>query len=392
MTLKNKHVLLGVTGGVAAYKSIELVRRLTELGAAVRVIMTEAAREFVTPLSLETASRNPVLTGLYDDPLSHIRLPEETDLLVIAPATANTIGKLANGIADDLLSTCFLSYRGPVIIAPAMNWRMYENDAVRKNLKTLADRGIVEIEPESGPLACGEEGKGRLADVHVIVEAVVRALHEKNLAGRRVVVTAGPTREYLDPVRFLSNRSSGKMGYAVALAARDRGADVTLISGPTALPRPRGVEFIQVETAEEMLKSVQKSVRRCDLAVMTAAVADYRPAEKRGKKVEKREGLSLRFAKTEDVLTWVAGQRRRPFIIGFAAETGDNLSRAESKMHSKGADMIVFNNVLEPGAGFDTDTNRVTILDRDGGRTRTELLPKREIADIILDRYLSITS
>ncbi|MDA8077953.1 MAG: bifunctional phosphopantothenoylcysteine decarboxylase/phosphopantothenate--cysteine ligase CoaBC [Nitrospiraceae bacterium] len=389
-SLKNKRVLLGVSGGIAAYKSVELVRRLKDSGASVSVVMTEAARRFVTPLTFEAVSRSKVHSSLFDEPLVHIALPSEADLLIVAPATANTIGKFSNGIADDLLSACFLSCAGKTLIAPAMNWRMYENPAVRENLARLASRGVLQVGPEPGSLACGEEGPGRMAEVQEIIEAARAALADKDLRGERVVVTAGPTREYLDPVRFLSNRSSGKMGYALARAARDRGAGVTLISGPTALPRPSGMDFVAVEDSAGMLEAVQREVSQgATVLIMAAAVADYAPAERSAGKREKSRDLSLELKAAPDIISTVAKASRRPFIIGFAAETGGNTGRAAEKMKKKGMDMIVFNDVTEPGAGFDTDTNKVVILD--GNReTHVGLMPKYDTAHAILDRLFEM--
>ena len=255
--LKSKSILLGITGGVAAYKSIDLIRRLREEDASVTVIMTEASKYFVTPLSLQAASSNTVYTDLFSNPMAHITLPSQADIMVIAPATANIIGKFAAGIADDLLSTCLLSYNGKTVIAPSMNWRMYENPVLRKNLGQLLSRGVIQVGPEKGPLACGEEGTGRMSDIMDIVEAIKSALATKDLLQEKIVVTAGPTREYIDPVRFFSNRSSGRMGYALARAALRRGAEVTLISGPSALSPPKGLHFISVETAEDMRHAVE---------------------------------------------------------------------------------------------------------------------------------------
>ena len=301
--LKNKSVLLGVTGGVAAYKAIDLVRRLREENASVTVIMTEAAGHFVTPLSLETASGNPVYSNLFSNPMAHITLPSRADVMVIAPATANIIGKFASGIADDLLSTCLLSYNGTVVLAPSMNWRMYENPAVRENLGKLLSRGIHQIGPERGSLACGEEGIGRLADVYDIVEAIKSAVSKKDLSKEKVLVTAGPTREYIDPVRFLSNRSSGKMGYALAKAAYRRGAEVTLISGPSHLIAPKGVCFVPVETGEDMLKAVNKYAPSSTILLMSAAVSDFRPEERAPSKINKSAELLLKLVRTPDIIS-----------------------------------------------------------------------------------------
>jgi phosphopantothenoylcysteine decarboxylase/phosphopantothenate--cysteine ligase len=389
--LKNRSVLLGVSGGVAAYKAADLVRRLKDNGASVTVMMTEAAQQFITPLSLQVASQNTVYTSIFQDPLTHISLPAQADVMVIAPATANIIAKLANGIADDILSTAFIAYQGPVVIAPSMNWKMYEHPIFQANLKRLLSFGIRQVGPETGALACGEEGRGRLAEVPDIVDAVVAAVTPQDLKGLRIIVAAGPTREYLDPVRFLSNRSSGKMGFSVAKAAWNRGAEVVLISGPTALKSPPGVTLIQVDTAAQMLSAVTGETEKNASAVliMTAAVADFRPAKQARSKIEKGRLNTLLLDRTEDIITRVASQSKKPFIIGFAAETGAHLERAKQKMQRKKMDMIVFNDVTEEGAGFETDTNKVVLMDRKG-KTETGLRSKDEIADIILDRYLKI--
>lgn len=386
--LKNRSVLLGVSGGVAAYKAAELARRLKDKGASVTVIMTGAAQQFITPLSLQIASQNTVYTSLFQEPLTHISLPAAADVMVVAPATANSIAKFANGIADDMLSTTFLAFRGPVVIAPSMNGKMYEHPVVQENLKKLLSLGIIQIGPDSGPLACGEEGMGRLAEVDDIVEAVIAALTPKDLAGHTIVVTAGPTREYLDPVRFISNRSSGKMGFSLAKAARNRGAAVVLISGPTSLERPQGITFRQVDTSDQMLSAVRKETEKgVSALIMAAAVADFRPAGQSKVKIEKKELLSLSLTCTEDIVSFIAQGKKKPFIIGFAAETGKKIDKAREKMKRKKMDMIVFNDVTEKGAGFETDTNRVVLIDKRGSK-QTGLMSKDDVADAILDRYL----
>jgi len=386
--LKNKSVLLGVSGGVAAYKAVELVRRLKDEGASVTVIMTGAAANFITPLSLEVASQNRVYSSLFDEPMAHIDLPSKADVFVIAPATANIIAKLAHGIADDLLSTCFLSYQGSMVIAPSMNWKMYENRIFQENLQKIKSLGVLQVGPEKGSLACGEEGLGRLSDVQDIIEAVKSAVTGKDLSEEKIVVTAGPTREYIDPVRFISNRSSGKMGYALAKAARDRGAEVTLISGPSSLQRPFGLKFVQVETSEEMLGAVKKETAEdTTVLIMSAAVADFKPQERSSTKIEKNESMALTLLKADDIISQITCRSKRPFVIGFAAETGSNVDRAEKKLLKKNMDMIVFNNVSEPGAGFEVDTNSVVIIDKKG-RTVTGLLSKDSVADTVLDRLI----
>lgn len=389
--LKNKSVLLGVSGGVAAYKTVEIVRRLTEKGASVTVLMTGAAQQFITPLSLQVASGNTVYTSLFQEPLTHISVPAAADIMVVAPATANSIAKFANGIADDILSTAFLAFRGPVVIAPSMNSRMYEHPVVQENLKRLLSLGIIQTGPDSGSLACGEEGIGRLAEVQDIVDAVVAALTQKDLTGQKIVVTAGPTREYLDPVRFISNRSSGKMGFSLAKAAMNRGAEVVLISGPTMLGIPQGVTYRQVDTSDQMFAAVREETERGVTAlIMAAAVADFRPAKQSTVKIGKKEISSLSLTCTEDIVSCIAQGKKRPFIIGFAAESGNRIGRAKEKMKRKNMDMIVFNDVTEEGAGFETDTNRVVIIDKKK-LTQTKLMSKDDVANAILDRYLKIS-
>ncbi len=375
---------------MAAYKAVDLVRRLKDEGASVTVIMTEASTHFITPLSLEVASQNKVYTSVFQEPMAHIALPARADLMLIAPATANMISKLAHGIGDDMLSTCLLSYSGKVIIAPAMNWRMYENRTIQENLARLTSSGVIQVGPERGSLACGEEGIGRMADITEIVDAARQALSVKDLAGEKIVVTAGPTREYLDPVRFISNRSSGKMGYAVARAARDRGAEVALISGPTSLRMPSGVGFVGVETSGEMAAAVKKAAReKATVLIMAAAVADFAPVRRSEAKIEKGKLDSLDLRRTEDIISSFSGKKERPFIVGFAAETGPDISRAEEKMKRKRMDMIVFNDVTEPGAGFDSDTNRVVVIDSKG-RARLDMMSKDAVAHAILDRIHEI--
>jgi len=387
--LKNKSILLGVTGGVAAYKVVDLIRRLREEGASVTVIMTEASKKFLTPLSIEIASQNRVYSDLFAEPLSHISLPARADIMVVAPATANTIAKFARGIADNLLTTCLLSFGGKTVIAPSMNWRMYENPIFQKNLQYLLSRGIIQIGPERGSLACGEEGIGRMSETPDIIEAIKSALSPKDLAGERVIVTAGPTREYLDPVRFISNRSSGKMGYAIARASLRRGAKVTLISGPSVLPQPQGAKFISVETAAEMSDAVDRELPGATILIMSAAVSDFMPAERAGEKIEKSRELRLRLLQTPDILSNIGKRKDRLFTVGFAAETGRKIDRAKRKLKEKNMDVIVWNDVTKTGSGFDVDTNSVVILDRER-ETSLPLLSKDFVAEAILDRLVQL--
>ncbi len=382
--LKNKKILLGITGSVAAYKSIELTRRLVEEGASVQVVMTDAASRFATPLSFEVASRQKVYSDMFADPMSHISLPSDADVFVVAPATANSIGKFAQGIADDLLSTCMLSFRGKIVIAPAMNWRMYENPVFRKNMESLRSLGMLQVGPGTGNLACGDNAVGRMADVAEIIEAVRSALSTKDFSGKKFVVTAGPTREYIDPVRFLSNRSSGKMGFAIARAAMRRGAAVTLITGPTHLDPPPNAEVVAVETAAEMREAVLRSVG-CDVLVMTAAVADFSPAARGEQKIEKGDSLTLELLKTADILAEIGAMQKKPVLVGFSAETGLDIERARRKGIEKKVDIMVFNNVLSPGSGFDVDTNEITIISKDG-TISVPLTTKDGAAEALLDR------
>ena len=393
MSLRGRRVLLGVTGSIAAYKACEIVRRLRDAGVSVGVVMTRAAREFITPLTLQTLSGAPVATDLFDlgqeSEIGHIRLADEAEAVLVAPATANLIGKLANGIADDLLTTALLATRAPVLVAPAMNVHMYEHPAVRENVATLERRGVRVIAPEEGALACGYEGAGRLADVDVLLEEVEAALSSRDLGGECVLVTAGPTREAVDPVRFLSNRSSGKMGYALARAARRRGASVVLVSGPTALRAPRGVELVRVESAEEMRAAAHAAAPRATVAIAAAAVADYRPRVRMAEKQAKPKGTHrLELVATPDV---IGGLPRHPavIVVGFAAETGDLARRARAKLERKRLDLIVANDVTAPGAGFDVDTNRVTLIDAEGA-VELPLLAKDEVAEAVLDRVVSL--
>ncbi|UCF66325.1 MAG: bifunctional phosphopantothenoylcysteine decarboxylase/phosphopantothenate--cysteine ligase CoaBC [Acidobacteriota bacterium] len=386
-------ILLGVTGGIAAYKSAELVRELSKRGAEVKVVLTARARAFVSPLTLATLSAHPVYETEFPTPpspeIGHIELARWADTIVVAPATANTLSRFARGLADDLLSTVYLAFDGPVVVAPAMNPRMWDHVETRETMARLAHRGAVVVEPEEGLMACGEEGAGRLASLHKIAdEAMVAARRSNSMAGQTALVTAGPTYEPLDPVRFVGNRSSGKMGYAVAAAARARGAEVILISGPTAISPPWGVELIQIETAEQMHAACLTHAARASLIVMCAAVADHRPAQPSLNKID-RKGAAwrLELVATTDILSDLV-RARRPwqFIVGFAAETGDALARGREKRARKGCDLIVINDVAAEGSGFATDTNQVIVVDADDAAESWPLLAKREVAERLLDR------
>ena len=391
--MSNKgNILLGVTGSIAAYKAADIARRLRDGGADVKVVMTEAACRFITPYTLEALTGNPVCTGLFNDTFSHIKLSKESHLFVVAPATANTINKFACGIADDLLSTLWLTYEGPVLMAPSMNERMYRNAIVRRSIKALSKMGVHFVGPVSGSLACGDEGIGKLAGVSSIVEAAMTALAPDDLKGKHILVTAGPTRESIDPVRYISNRSSGKMGYALAMAAHRRGADVTLISGPSAETVPEGVSFISVETASQMESAVMKYLPESHVLIMAAAVSDFPPAVKAKVKYQKKELNILKLNKTNDILARVGRQKKKLLLVGFSAETDGDIDKARKKLKDKNLDLIVFNNVSQKGAGFDADTNIVTIIDKKGNVNEHPLMRKLEAADVILDRITSRTS
>jgi phosphopantothenoylcysteine decarboxylase/phosphopantothenate--cysteine ligase len=385
-----KRILLGVSGSIAAYKAVELLRTLQRGGAEVSVVMTAAAAKFIAPLTFEVLSRKPVATDLLaaHQEMLHLTLPEEADVFVVAPATANTLARLALGLGDDLLSTMALAASCPLIVAPAMDGGMWDHPAVRGHVAQLRARGVTVLEPVEGPLASGKTGKGRLTDEQTIVAAIETCLLPKrDLAGQRILVSAGPTQEPIDPVRFISNRSSGKMGYAIAQAARERGAEVLLVSGPTALPVPPGVQCLHVETAEEMAKALTTNLRWSTIVVMAAAVADFRAERPSGRKIKKQGGTwkTLGLAPTEDILRSLSRQRTTQILVGFAAETDAILPHARKKLAEKNLDMIVANDVTAEGAGFGADRNAATLLTRDGAETALPLMPKRELADRILD-------
>ena len=395
MALAGKTVVLGVCGGIAAYKAAEIVRLLVKSGAEVSVVMTRNAAEFVTPLTLQTLSGRPVATDLFDltqeSEIGHIQLADAADVLVIAPATANMIAKAAFGLADDLLSTVTLATRAPVVMAPAMNVNMYANAAVKANAKTLRKRGMRLIDPDVGPLACGYEGAGRLPDPEIIVSEIERVLSRQDFSGKKVVVSAGPTREALDPVRFVSNRSTGRMGYSLARAAWRRGADVTLVSGPTSIDEPYGVRTVRVTTAAEMQAAVRKEVGAASVLIMAAAVADYRPATTAAQKMKKGKGKkSIEVERTADILATLPKRRGR-LVVGFAAETEDVIANAERKRKAKKLDLIVANDVSRSDAGFEVETNAVTLIDRDGCE-EIGVATKDEIADRVLDRVVALRS
>jgi len=389
--LKNKQIILGVTGGIAAYKAVELLRLLTKAGADVHVIMTRSAQEFVTPLTFQTLSSNPVHTELFnliaEREIGHIALADRADLFIVAPATANLIGKIASGIADDMLTTTVMATKAPVLIAPAMNVNMYTNPLYKDNEDKLRRYGYLFVPPEKGALACGWEGDGKLAAPESIFEAVMTTLSPHDLVGQTIMITAGPTREELDPVRFISNHSSGKMGYALARAAQHRGARVILVSGPVQLPPPFGVELVAVTSAKEMHSAVMERVEGCSVIIKAAAVADYTPAQRHGEKIKKNSAdLSLQLVKTPDILAELGTLNKRPLLVGFAAETGNLAEFATRKLHSKNADMIIANDVSQSDAGFNVDTNRVSLFFRDGRQKELELMSKDLLATVILDQ------
>jgi len=394
--LAGKCVVLGVTGGIAAYKAVEVASRLRKLGATVYVVMTRAAANFVTPLTFREISGNAVVTSMWDEPkqwnVEHIALATRADLCVSAPATANVIGKLAAGIADDMLTTTVMATKAPVLLAPAMNSGMYLNPVVQANIARLAGLGYHVLPPDEGLLACGVEGPGRLPEPEVIVARAAALLGAGgDLAGRKVLVTAGPTREAIDPVRYISNHSSGKMGYAIAAAARARGADVVLVTGPTALTPPPGVRTVPVETAAEMLAAVLAEYDDCDAVVKAAAVADYRPVAPAEHKIKKHdEEMTLTLTKNPDILAELGRRKRHQVLVGFAAETRDLAANAGAKLAKKNLDMIVANDVTVPGAGFGADTNVARLLYRDGRTEELDLMAKSELAGVILDRICAL--
>jgi phosphopantothenoylcysteine decarboxylase/phosphopantothenate--cysteine ligase len=393
MRLKDKHIILGVCGGIAAYKSVELLRLLKKEGANVRVIMTRNAQWFVGHLSFEALSGLPVCTDLFEKTenasIRHIQWAESADIVVIAPATANIIGKLANGLADDALSTFMLAITCQVILCPSMNTHMYENNVVQRNLTTLKNDGYTLLEPGSGALACGTVGPGRLPEPDTIVEKIVMCACSKDLHGKHVLVTAGPTVEPLDPVRFVSNPSSGKMGYAVAKAAVSRGAAVTLITGPTALPDPMDVTVIRVQTAADMAQSVIEHVNKVDIVVKAAAVSDYRPTETSQRKIKKnQEQWTIRLEKTEDILMELGRQKKDKVLVGFAAETETLEKNATLKLVEKNLDMIVGNLIGAEDSGFQSETNTATLFYRDGTKESLPAMTKELLAHLLLDRII----
>ncbi|MFA7404495.1 MAG: bifunctional phosphopantothenoylcysteine decarboxylase/phosphopantothenate--cysteine ligase CoaBC [Pelobacteraceae bacterium] len=391
----NKQIVLGVCGGIAAYKAIELLRLLTKAGANVHVIMTRAAQEFVAPLTFQTLSSNPVHSELFnliaEREIGHISLADRADLFIVAPATANVVGKIAAGIADDMLTTTVMATKAPVLFAPAMNVNMYTNPIYQENEEKLRRLGYLFEAPVSGSLACGWEGEGKLAAPETIFESAVAALTEKDLAGRKVMITAGPTREEIDPVRYISNHSSGKMGYALARAARRRGAQVLLVSGPTALATPDGIQVINVTSAVEMQGEVMARAAECDIVIKAAAVADYRPLARNKTKIKKKaDSATIELVKNPDILAGLGELEHRPFLVGFAAETDALAENAAKKLREKHLDMIVANDVSQVDAGFNVDTNRALLFFKDGTVRECGLMSKDQLAGAILDQVVAL--
>jgi len=394
--LKGKEIVLGVTGGIAAYKAAEFVRLLVKEEANVHVVMTQNAQAFITPLTFQTLSGNPVITDLFtlieDNKIGHIALADLAELIVILPATANIIGKIANGIADDFLSTMVMASKAPVLFVPSMNVNMWENRALQKNIQRLIELGHHFIEPGEGELACHWYGKGRLAELSEVMEKIEDLLSPKDFKGEKILITGGPTQEPIDPVRFITNRSSGKMGYALAKVARRRGAEVILITGPTSLPIPRrDIKVFSVRTAEEMREAVLTHMEGCSVVIKAAAVSDYRPKEISQKKLKKAESYySLELEKTRDILKEIGEKKGDRILVGFAAETEDLMANARKKLMEKNLDFIVVNDVTKPGAGFELDTNQVKILYSSGEVRDLPLMSKEEVSQFILNDVVKL--
>ena len=391
--LNNKNIILGICGGIAAYKCAELLRLLKKAGAAVRVMMTANARHFVGPLTFEALSGEKVCTDLFDPQadaaMRHIDWAEQADAVIVAPATANILGKLAHGIADDALSTFLLAVTAPVVLCPSMNTNMYASEAVQRNLDILSKDGFRIVTPESGELACGTTGPGRLPEPVYIYDRVVGLFCPDDFKGKTVLVTAGPTHEAIDPVRYIGNPSSGKMGYAIARAAEHRGANVILITGPTCLETPANVDIIQVQSAADMTQAVFDNLPKAEIIIKAAAVADYRPHTPADQKIKKeKEEMSLQLSKTQDILKDVGQQKEGRFVVGFAAETESLDENATHKLANKNLDMIAGNLINAPDSGFQTDTNQVTLYFRDGMQEQLPVMDKQDLAHVLLDRVI----
>ncbi len=391
--LSNKNVIVGVCGGIAAYKAADLVSRLKKQNAKVDVIMTENATKFVSPLTFQTLATSPVYVDMFAEPkhfdVEHISLAKRADVFIIAPATANVIGKIANGIADDLLTTTIMATRAKVIFAPAMNTNMYLNPIVQKNIAYLRELGYEFIEPGTGMLACKDYGPGRMAEPAEIVEYIIQSFVDRDLEGKRIVVTAGPTIEPLDPVRYMTNHSSGKMGYNIAKVAKDRGADVVLITGPTHLEPPKGVKVVRVNTTMEMFKAVEEEFSSCQVLIKAAAPLDFRPEQVSNEKIKKDKDndiLNIRYVRNPDIAQHFGKIKEDRIVVGFAAETNNLIQYAKEKLRKKNLDFIVANNILKEGAGFKGDTNIVTIIDKDGNVEDYPVMDKYKVAQLILDK------
>ncbi|CEP47051.1 bifunctional phosphopantothenoylcysteine decarboxylase/phosphopantothenate--cysteine ligase CoaBC [Paraclostridium sordellii] len=395
--LKDKTVVLGVSGGIAVYKACDLVSKLKKAGINVHVIMTQSATEFVAPLTFQTLSQNYVVEDMFESPktwdVEHISLAKKADLFVLAPATANVIGKVANGISDDMLTTTVMATKAKVLVAPAMNTNMYENPIVQRNIQTLKDLNYEFVEPESGRLACGDVGSGKLASVDTIFEKIISLLNvEQDLKGTSIIVTAGPTVESIDPVRYITNRSTGKMGYSIAKKAIERGADVTLISGPTNILPPQNLKkFIKTESAEDMYNAVLENIKDNQVVIKSAAVADYKPKGYSDKKIKKSDDdLSIKLDRTKDIALEIGKIKEDKILVGFAAETNDLLENAKGKIKKKNLDFIVANDLTQEGAGFGVDTNIVKVIDKDGIISEYPKMKKEEVADVILDKIKTL--
>ena len=397
--LKDKTVVIGVSGGIAVYKTLDVVSRLRKLGVNDNVIMTKSATEFVTPLSFQSLSQNYVVCDMFEDPktwdVEHISLAKRADVFLIAPATANVIGKIANGIADDMLTTTVMATKAKVLIAPAMNTNMYENPILQRNINTLKELGYNFVEPESGRLACGDTGKGKLASPETIVDEVVKLLSkDQDLKGKSIIVTAGPTVESIDPMRYITNRSTGKMGYSIAKEAIERGADVTLITGPTNLTPPQNLKkLVKIESAKDMYEAVLENLDENDVVIKSAAVADYKPKNYSNKKIKKSDDdLVIELDRNKDIAQEIGKIKNNKILVGFAAETNDLIENASLKIKKKNLDFIVANDLTKEGAGFGVDTNIVKIIDKEGNITEYPKMKKEEVANIILDKIKELLS
>ena len=397
--LKDKTVVIGVSGGIAVYKTLDVVSRLRKLGVNVNVIMTKSATEFVTPLSFQSLSQNYVVCDMFEDPktwdVEHISLAKRADVFLIAPATANVIGKIANGIADDMLTTTVMATKAKVLIAPAMNTNMYENPILQRNINTLKELGYNFVEPESGRLACGDTGKGKLASPETIVDEVVKLLSKgQDLKGKSIIVTAGPTVESIDPMRYITNRSTGKMVYSIAKEAIERGADVTLITGPTNLTPPQNLKkLVKIESAKDMYEAVLANLDENDVVIKSAAVADYKPKNYSNKKIKKSDDdLVIELDRNKDIAQEIGKIKNNKILVGFAAETNDLIENASLKIKKKNLDFIVANDLTKEGAGFGVDTNIVKIIDKEGNITEYPKMKKEEVANIILDKIKELLS